>query len=174
MRANLDVEVWACPNGFEGRYEVSSFGAVRSLLSARGTPWNDGPLLMSFKPHEGGYCRVSLRKKDHYVHRLVLETFQGECPDGYQCAHLDGNPKNNKLSNLKWVSPLENMSHRVAHGTALSLDVHPMSKLNSSVVLTIRKEFSMGISQRDLAKKYGVTQSCISLANSGKNWGSVF
>ena len=42
------------------------------------------------------------------VHRLVLTTFVGPCPDGCECLHLDDNPQNNCLDNLRWGTPKEN------------------------------------------------------------------
>lgn len=138
MRGQEFEEYWKSPEGFSGRYEVSSLGRVRSLTSARGTPWKTGPVLLRARPHAGGYSRVSLRRMDFYVHRLVAEAFVGPCPDGYQCAHLDGDPSNNAASNLQWVSPKENQSHRVLHGTSLSRESHPMAKLTAEAVLSIR------------------------------------
>ncbi|MGD2065648.1 MAG: HNH endonuclease signature motif containing protein [Candidatus Bathyarchaeota archaeon] len=51
------------------------------------------------------------------VHRLVLETFVGPCPKGMECRHLDGNPSNNNLDNLKWGTKSENTYDAVRHGT---------------------------------------------------------
>lgn len=50
-----------------------------------------------------------------FVHRLVLEAFVGPCPPGMQCRHLDGNSLNNRLSNLCWGTPKENLDDAVRH-----------------------------------------------------------
>lgn len=49
------------------------------------------------------------------VHRLILLTFVGPCPEGMQCRHLDGNPGNNRLDNLAWGTTEENIEDRKAH-----------------------------------------------------------
>ncbi len=62
-----------------------------------------------------GYCRVVIRRKNHYVHRLVAMAFLGEPEKGKnQVNHKDLNKKNNNIENLEWVSPSENMQHSVA------------------------------------------------------------
>ncbi len=56
-------------------------------------------------------------KKQVYVHQLVLGAFVGPCPIGMECRHLDGNPSNNFLSNLRWGTHLENMEDMRRHGS---------------------------------------------------------
>ena len=51
------------------------------------------------------------------VHRLVLETFVGPCPDGLECRHLDGNPANNRVENLRWGTRIENIRDQSRHKT---------------------------------------------------------
>ena len=169
MRGHEVSEVWVAPSGFAGRYEVSSLGRVRSLLSARGTAWKRGPAVLKMRPHDGGYSRVSLCRADYYVHRLVAEAFIGPCPEGFQCAHLDGDPSNNASDNLRWVTAKENQAHRVLHGTDLSRELHPRAKLTWPDVAAIR--LASGVPQRLMASRYGVSQSCVSLALTGRNWG---
>jgi HNH endonuclease len=57
--------------------------------------------------------RVPTRK---FVHRLVLEAFVGPCPTGLECRHLDGDPSNNRLDNLRWGTRLENVADTIRHG----------------------------------------------------------
>ena len=60
-----------------------------------------------------GYYQVTLCKSGNhyfkYVHRLILETFVGPCPEDMECLHLDENKKNNNLENLKWGTHSENV-----------------------------------------------------------------
>lgn len=58
------------------------------------------------------YHQVKINQKHCYVHRLVLETFEGPCPPGFECDHIDRNPSNNNLENLRWVSHYENMKNK--------------------------------------------------------------
>ena len=68
-----------------------------------------------------GYQYVALSKKgigiNHYIHRLVLETFVGPCPDSMECRHLDSDRTNNRLGNLKWGTKSENHQDAIKRGT---------------------------------------------------------
>jgi len=68
---------------------------------------------------KGGYIRVNLGGQKKLVHRFVLETFVGPCPEGMEARHLDGNPANNRLSNLCWSTHKENVRDQYKHGTAV-------------------------------------------------------
>ena len=97
------TESWRAVVGFEGLYEVSDLGRVRSL-PRKGT--KGGLRKLSYNAHQGsGQVQVQLRKgrgryRNASVHRLVLEAFVGPCPKGQECRHIDGDPKNNKLQNF--------------------------------------------------------------------------
>lgn len=55
-----------------------------------------------------GYLKIKYRGKKYMVHRLVLETFVGSCPVGMECDHIDRNTHHNHVSNLRWVSRVQN------------------------------------------------------------------
>lgn len=118
-------EIWKPIPGYEGHYEVSSHGRVRSL--DRTVQRKDGQTqrlkgrMMALKKTRNGYFLVGLRREGEkqrfkLVHRLVLEAFVGPCPDGMETLHGDGNPENNRLSNLHWGSLSENNLDTVKHG----------------------------------------------------------
>lgn len=112
----MTAEEWRPIPGFNDWYEVSNLGNVRSW-----SPYMKGKPLKP-TPNAKGYLRVGLRTADgrsrwFYVHRLVLEAHVGPCPDGMQGAHGDGNPANNKASNLRWATQSENNLDAVRHGT---------------------------------------------------------
>ena len=111
-KVDLPGENWAPISGYEGRYEVSDLGRVRSLCG-RGrilVPW----------PKPKGYLMVGLRGGDEReaktVHGLVLAAFDGPRPDDLETRHLDGDPTNNRLSNLIYGTGTENQIDRVRHG----------------------------------------------------------
>lgn len=112
---SLDGEEWRPVLGFEGLYEVSNLGRVKSLpRDAR----NRGHLL-KLRPSKAYYGAVLYRDgrpRRKLVHRLVLEAFESPCPDGMECCHRDGNPRNNVPENLYWGTHLQNMQDRVRHG----------------------------------------------------------
>ena len=92
----LEPETWQLHPDFP-LYEVSTMGRVRSLHKR---------LPHILKPAPGPYFQVVLIRDhlryDRSVHRLVLETFVGYRPEGMVCRHLNGNSKDNRLTNLKW------------------------------------------------------------------------
>lgn len=115
-------EEWRPVPGFEGSYEVSDRGRVRSLdrivTDKAGTKRRYLGRMLALTENRSGHLYVKLgRANTLKVHRLVLEAFVGPCPDGQVCCHNDGDPANNNLSNLRWDSHSENMRDRVSHGT---------------------------------------------------------
>lgn len=100
-------ESWKWIPGYEGLYAVSDAGRVRSHRGAK-------PLIMSQMLDTHGYPVLNLCKKLRRVHRLVLLAFVG--PDGRLTRHLDGNPRNNRLENLKYGTTVENRRDTIAHG----------------------------------------------------------
>lgn len=115
-------EIWKPVVGYEGTYEVSNFGNVRSL--DREVPHGRYPgVIQKVKSvkrpprmQPNGYWYVSLRKprghrKHHLLHRVVLMAFVGPPPEGHEANHKDLDKSNNRLSNLEWVTPSENQYH---------------------------------------------------------------
>lgn len=120
------TEQWLPVPGYEGYYEVSDHGRVRSLPRAvqytgRGTWRLRGRMLTLQSSRKSPYLRVPLSRGGKVVttlvHRLVLETFVGPCPPGMECCHNDGNPCNNPVSNLRWDTRTANSLDAVRHGT---------------------------------------------------------
>jgi hypothetical protein len=103
------IETWKEVIGYEGHYEVSNYGKIRSVKK--------GCLrTLRLKINNKGYYCVSLCKngivKDFKVHRIVGIAFvEGKSKDRKEIDHIDGNPKNNHASNLRWVTHAENLSN---------------------------------------------------------------
>ena len=118
------VERWKPVNGYEGIYEVSSHGRVRSLdrtvTRSGGQVRRKGKVLRATL-NPGGYPVVSLyrqgRPKNRYVHALVAEAFFGTRPKGMEVCHNDGDPTNNHLDNLRYGTSSDNELDKVRHGT---------------------------------------------------------
>lgn len=117
-------EVWKDIKGYEGLYQVSNLGNVRSYdrfviggryLAQRKiagkvlNPWDNG----------SGYLVVSLHNKhkreNRYVHRLVAAAFLEKQPTKNEVNHIDYNKHNNAVSNLEWCTRQENTDHSVEH-----------------------------------------------------------
>lgn len=147
-------------------YEISNLGRLRSN-------YKNGDSLIIQPQHNGkgdaDYQFYKLSGKKYYVHQLVLTTFIGETPKGYECDHIDTDKTNNKLSNLRYLTVAENRSHKgEAHGN---------SKLTNSKVILIRNLYNMyqceGINQRKLAALFQVSLSAINNAITRKTWSHV-
>lgn len=108
-------ETWRQIPGFEGRYEVSDLGRVRSVdreveTSNGQVRRYSGVVLSPGRQNDFGHVTVMLGREggSRCVHELVLLAFVGPAPEGHECRHLDGNGSNNKLSNLSWGTKSQN------------------------------------------------------------------
>ena len=121
-----------------------------------------------------GYPMVDLSKnnikKTQLVHRLVLLTFIGECPNGYEAAHLNGIKADNRVENLIWATRKENLSHRILHGTSPVGSKNPKAKLTEKDVIAIKMQLGTSLKQRDIAKSYGVSEQVISDIKHRRRW----
>lgn len=118
------MERWKAIVGYEGIYEVSSLGGVRSLdrYSSSGRRLKGATLPQFRTPH--GYLRVGLCKqgktRTELVHPLVLEAFVGPRPEGCDCCHLNDVPDDNRLENLRWGTRSQNILDSVRNGNHIN------------------------------------------------------
>lgn len=125
----MSSEVWVDVLGYEGLYEVSDRGRVRSLPATREytarTRWDDVMTCVRRTPGKvlagytlpNGYRVHTLTSIEGvktlcYVHVLVLRAFVGPCPEGLEGLHWDDVKLNNHLSNLRWGTRRENLLDR--------------------------------------------------------------
>jgi len=105
------MENWKPIPGYEGRYEVSDQGNVKSFRRSL-----DGYILRPGRM-PGGHLSVALgRLNSQCVHKLVLLAFVGPAPVHCECLHQNGIPSDNRLVNLRWGTRSENMKDAYAHG----------------------------------------------------------
>jgi hypothetical protein len=139
-------------------YYITSLGRVISVKRP------NKPLVLKQQENSSGYYKVELHdnsdgicQKTFRVHRLVASGFLKEQPDGHEVRHLDGNPKNNKASNLEWGTRADNVSDAIRHGT------HSGPKcFDGETALEIRQAYARGeFSQREASKMYGVSRGTI-------------
>ena len=175
------TEHWRPIAGFDG-YEVSDLGRVRSW-KVRG-PSKAGrrrkvPIIRrTDKMKRCGYEIVGLRDGGEpikkLVHRLVLEAFVGACPLGMQACHNDGNPTNNRLSNLRWDTPAENGQDRIRHGTQVRGVRQGKAKLTPHLVREIRRRKQKErLTNLELARQYGVSDVQIGRVTNLQSWRHV-
>lgn len=168
------VEVWKPVVGYEGLYEVSDQGRVRSLHQRRwcGTHWYEvPPRTMKATIARNGYPVVKLTRegvgRTIAVHSIVLTAFAGPKRAGQECRHLNGDSQDARLCNLCWGTPLENTEDRIRHGTMPRGINHHGAKLTASQVLAIRAAAG---THREIAARYGIATSCVSNIKSRKSW----
>lgn len=108
----MSKEIWKDIPGYEGRYQVSNLGRVKSL-----DYWRTGKAQIMKAKNHAGYCRVVLWKdgkaKEICVHRLVSLVFIPNPENKPYVNHIDGDRRNNKTENLEWVTAQENTIHSV-------------------------------------------------------------
>lgn len=169
---------WRDIPDYEGVYQASEHGEIICLIR-KGNRRANRHLNQYVSEH--GYFVTSINNKRRYVHRLVASAFLGPCPEGYQVNHKDLNKLNNHVSNLEYVTRLENVRHARANlpnwpnGFGVG-ENHINSKLTEETVREIRrlyKEDSKFFTQRGLARMFGVSKCVVNLVIHRKIWKQV-
>ena len=163
------MEAWEDIPGYEGRYQVSSLGRVKSLTRRVHCGKNGAGVrliperILRAGRRADGHLSVVLGHKQpgSQVHQLVLLAFVGPPEPGQEVRHINGDPTDNRLCNLQYGSRTENI-----------LDVYRIGKawrkLTAEDVAEIRKQLEQGTRGVDLAKAYGVSQTTISNIKHGR------
>lgn len=156
------MENWKNVVDFEGIYEVSDLGNIRSAKTKQLKK-------ITIDNHGRPYLGLWKNNKQKIVkpHKLVLEAFVGKAPKGMECCHNDGNQKNNKLDNLRWDTPKNNHADKLKHGTSNTGERCNWAKLTKVQVIAIRADTR---TQKEIAVEYGVQQSQISRIKNGIRW----
>lgn len=148
------TERWMPVPGWPG-YDVSRRGVVRRT---------EGPLVKLTLTK--GYLRAMLRANGERtfrtVHDLVLSAFVGPRPTGFHGAHLDGNPQNNAVENLAWVTPSENEAHKRLHGRDKRGERSPHARLTNEEAAIIREIFAGTATRARVAHLVGISEQAIS------------
>jgi hypothetical protein len=171
-------ECWAPVLGFEGLYDVSSDGRVKSLerttLRIDGRTVSIHERILKPAQRAAGYLHVCLRKDGSYhtrtVHKLVLEAFVGKRPSGMECCHCNGDPSDNRLINLRWDTPKSNGYDRRLHGTNNHGFTNPRSCLSSDQIVQIRNQQG---SNAEVAARFGVCAETVRRIKKSIRWASV-
>lgn len=171
-------EIWKDIPEYEGLYQVSNFGNVKSfLIGAGGSKFNDPEKIL--KPNGKRYLHVTLskdkNKKIFTIHRLVLLNFRPEKYfEGAVINHIDGNKLNNRLDNLEWCTHSQNMKHAVENNLTAKGEKIGKSKLNNKIVRIIRiSHKNKYFEQKELAKIFNVSKTAISRIINYKLWKHV-
>ena len=175
-------EIWKPVKGYEGIYEVSNLGRVKSLPRLKycghknSKPQKVHERILTSHVDRLGYVKVRLSKngesKTSLLHRVIAEAFIDPVEGKSEINHKDGVKANNAIENLEWSTRSENVKHAF-----LNKLKHPKraeennkSKLNWDSVNEIRDLHLGGVSQKDLSIKFGVTIASINNIINYKTW----
>lgn len=170
-------EIWKDIPGYEGRYQVSDQGRVRSLDQVVNGfhPSRLGPckhhrkgrILKPGRFTSSGHVSVVLGHGAHGspVHQLVMLAFVGPCPEGMEICHNNGDASDNRLENLRYDTRSENMRDIARLETPNKRRV-----LTKELIYAIREDLASGATVTSLAKKYNASVSSISALKRGKTF----
>lgn len=179
----MEKEIWLEIPGWDGMYQASNLGNIKSLRSNR-------ILAVTLTPLGYGYVSIykGLKHFKRTVHGLVMRAFVGEPPHGMEINHKDFNRSNNRIDNLEYVTHAVNVKYSWDHGKHTRQRVkrvsgvkhfnvgcnNPQSKLVESEVIEIRELLSKQThSIAEIARFYNVSGSAIDGINTGSTWKNV-
>lgn len=120
-------------------------------------------------PNKNGYLMITYTSpkgtKNYYIHRLVAKYFIGDIPEGMEVNHEDGNKKNNHYTNLKIVTPSENIRHmdKMKLRTCARFEKNGSGKLNREQAFSLILDIKKGMTNNELGRKYGLHSRYVSL-----------
>lgn len=117
-------EIWKDIKGFEGHYQISNYGNVKSLErfvdSSRGLLKKNEQINKHWVDSHTGYKRIKIYKdkKEYrfYIHRLIAQAFIPNPENKREVNHIDGDKLNNSIENLEWNTPKENIQNAILRG----------------------------------------------------------
>lgn len=168
----VENEIWADIPGFEGLYQASTLGRIKSLgrhvNTSSGRRVYVKEKVLSLSQQKSGHLLVWLRKDGSThakcVHRLIAETYIGPCPPNKECCHNNAIPSDNRVENLRWDTRANNIKQSYSNGRKVIIPgykglAHGSSILTEAEVKEIR---ASKLSCAVTAVKFGVSPMTIS------------
>jgi NUMOD4 motif/Bacterial regulatory proteins, gntR family len=161
-------ECWLSIAGYEGLYEASDLGRIRSLPRS-------GTMGRILRPQRKEYFTVNLWRDDMMrtftVHTLVARAFLGPCPDGQQVCHGPAGRFENAVANLSYGSAAKNLGpDKRRDGTMQAGVRNGLAKLTDEIVRECRTRAAAGESRGALAREFSISKVAMSDAIDGTTW----
>lgn len=160
-------EIWKDIKGYDGYYQISNLGRVKSLeriICINNTNRKLKDKILTPRYDKKGYLGVALNKnaiaRYFKIHRLVANNFINNADNKKQINHKDGNKQNNKVENLEWVTNIENRKHAVDNNLIFQKEVIKYDINNKFL-----NKFKSGVEAQKIT---GISRKCISLCCLGK------
>ena len=175
-------ETFKSIEGYEGMYEVSSLGRVKSLPRNGSGPYTTKEIYLKPGTNGGRYKIVCLTKnKTHkmiLVHRLVAKAFILNPDNKMQVNHINAIKIDNNVNNLEWCTAKENTHHAMKNNLMdwskpCKGEASGKSKLKIKEVVEIKNKFINGLNDHAIAKEYNVHPATIWQIRKGNNWAEV-
>ena len=170
------MEIWKDIEGYEGLYQVSSEGRIKSLAryiknNLCGELYKEEKIKkITYNPKlKYGVIGLSYNgnNKQEYIHRIVAKTFIPNPNNLPEVNHKNGLKHDNRVENLEWNTHNENIQHSInVLGNRQDGEYNNASKLTNNDVLKIRNDNRI---HREIAKDYGVSRSCITIIKNYKS-----
>lgn len=171
--------------GYEGYYQISNYGNVRSLdrviKEKTGKTQTIKGRVLKQRTNPGGYYYVELSKNGtkatFAIHQLVAQAFLDNPKNKPTVNHINGNKLNNSLPNLEWATYSENLEHAYKTGlrrAVISSEVGSKNykrKLKPEQVIEIKRLLAAGsLTHKEIATKFSVARSTVTEIKSGRRW----
>jgi hypothetical protein len=172
-------EIWKDIEGFEGYYQVSNLGRVKGLERTvkhyTGGIKKLNQIILKLCKDFKGYFNIQLSKngisKTYKAHRLVAKHFIPNFENKLEVNHKNGVKTDNSAINLEWCSCSENIIHAFKTGLkkAIRGEKNGNSKITENIAYNIKYNTD-GLSQKEIANQYEISQSLVSSIKNGKKW----
>jgi hypothetical protein len=165
------METWKVHQKYHN-YEVSDKGNVRHIRLKTNRNKQNIP-----SGYEFIVIRYNRKYTNVYIHTMVLETFIGPRPENGECNHKDGIKSHNWKENLEWTTRAKNIKHSYNLGLHKCPNLHgernPNAKITLEQVQEIRELLSKGITQMEIVKRFGISQTQVSRIKRKGSWKRV-
>lgn len=171
--------LWLPVVGYEGIYEVSSIGQVRTVERMGHHPKNKHgkshkfkikQMVKSMRLDKYGYFQISIMSKTMLVHRLVARAFVPGFFEGAQVNHKNLNKTDNRPENLEWVTSGQNTRHARSLKSWGAGENNAMAKLSAKKILAIRRMKEEGFSRKEISNKLKIPYGTIVNIVARRTW----